>query len=58
MLQQLGGLVAVVAGLVVATLVLDGPWHVSTWLIFIAAWLVVTAVQAAFRARRTTAGDR
>lgn len=57
-LQQLGGLVAVVAGLVVASLVLDGDWSLSTWLIFLGAWLAVTAVQAVVRARRRpAAGD-
>ncbi|MGN6610473.1 MAG: hypothetical protein ACTHLJ_01745 [Angustibacter sp.] len=58
-LQQLGGLVAVVVGLVVATLTLDGgDWGLSTWLIFLGAWLAITAVQAVVRARRgPAAGD-
>lgn len=56
-LQQLGGLVAVLVGLVIATLLLDGDWGLSTWLLFVAAWLVVTAVQAALRARRSASTD-
>jgi hypothetical protein len=57
-LQQLGGLVAVVIGLVVASLLLDDVWRLSTWLVFLAAWVVVTAVQAAVRARRDSVADR
>ncbi len=51
-LQQLTGLVAVVLGLVAAALVLDGDWGLSTWLVFLGAWLVITAVQAVVRLRR------
>jgi hypothetical protein len=57
-LQQLGGLVAVVIGLVVASLLLDDVWRLSTWLVFLAAWVVVTGVQAAVRARRDSVADR
>jgi hypothetical protein len=57
-LQQLGGLVAVVVGLVVATLLLDDAWSVSVWLVFLGAWLLVTAVQAAVRARRGSPSER
>ncbi|KQX65710.1 hypothetical protein [Angustibacter sp. Root456] len=55
--QQLAGLVAVVVGLVVATLVLDDDWGLSAWLVFLGAWLAVTAVQAALRARRAGGSD-
>lgn len=50
-LQQLAGLAAVVVGLVAATLVVGDGWGVGTWLIFLAAWVVVTAVSALIRAR-------
>ncbi|MGN6599591.1 MAG: hypothetical protein ACTHMW_09985 [Actinomycetes bacterium] len=55
--QQLVGLAALVLGLVVATLVLDGDWGLSAWLVFLVAWLVITAVQAVVRLRHRPAPD-
>lgn len=52
--QQLGGLAAVLVGLLVAMRVLHATWSPVVWVVFGGAWLVLTAVQAVVRLRRPT----